>query len=290
MPARDDQIFELRDEDIVPAKKSSSPWKWIGLGCAFFAILIVVSVGIVIFRAVKLVQEVANDPEFQNAVQEASGARSGFKNANEKIAAHHGEVGFGNNEAAIQLAQTFSGQFAEMREEFFTKRKKPAKFSLSDGKFLTYCQLDGDRCAFLVHVPDLRKFDKDAKDSLGMVAWATAQSVIMNTKLETKPTDIAVGLRGVIFYDRVIVGSLPAEGQDVGDAVRFEKEGDDSKTHLYSYFEPVLKPIDEPTETPSQSEPSNPSSGTKPEEAEAKPAPNAAAPEKTDATAATPGQ
>lgn len=286
MPPRDEDVFELHDDDIISPPKSSSPWKWIALGCGFFAVMFVVAVGVFVYRAVQLAKEFAQNVQIE--VEKSTGVAV-FREASNKISVHHGEVGFGNSDAAIKLAQAYSQQIAEMRDELFTKRKKPAKFSLSDGKFLVYCQLDGDRCAFLVHVPDLRKFDKDAKDYLGMVAWVTAQTVIKNSELATKPTDIALGLRGMLLYDRVLVGSLATADQDMSETLDIEQEGDDMKSVLYSYFEPpldleTLTPVEEMLD-PNSSKPSNDSPSA---EGATKPEPDGVAPAKANAATETP--
>ncbi len=236
MNQREDDVFEIGDEDIVAPKTSSSPWKYILLGCGFFALMCAAAVGVVIYRAINLASEFINDAQARAvALAEAGEGAARFRLANGQINSSDGEVGFGNSEEAIKLARAFSEQIREMREDLFTKREKPAKFSLTGGKFLVYCHLDGDRCVFLVHVPDLRKFDSDAKKFLGMLGWSTVQSVVTKSELPTKPTSLALGMRGIMLYDRVITGTL-AKSEDDSETIDFEFEDDSDKLMLYSFF------------------------------------------------------
>ena len=52
---------------------------------------------------------------------------------------------------------------------FFTEGKSGG-VSLSQGHFITYCSLTPERCAFIVHVPELRNFAPDAQVTLGEMA------------------------------------------------------------------------------------------------------------------------
>lgn len=242
MVQRDNDVFEITDEDIAPQKKSGGPLKYILLGCGFFALMFAAALAVVVYRVVTVAKDFINEAEKGViAVAESSSGATKFRAANSQIVSFDGEVGFGNSEDAIKLARAFSQQIGEAREDLFTQRKKPAKFSLSDGNFLVFCQLDGDRCTFLVHVPDLRKFDKDAKKFLGVLAWATAQGVVRSAELETKPTSLAVGLRGIMLYDRVIIGALATADKDPSEAIIIEEEGDKDKYLLYSFFAPLVE-------------------------------------------------
>lgn len=232
-PQRPEEVFDLGDDDIVPPRKSN-PWKFILLGCGFFALLIMAAAGVVVFRIVNAAKEFIAQVERD---LEASDGANLFREANRSM--QPGQSALGNSEAAIKLAQEFSLQLKQPRDEVLSKHKKPANFNLADNT-LVYCQLVEERCAFLLHAPDLEKFDNDTKDYLGDLAWVAAHNAISASDIQIKPTDIAVGLRGETLYDRVVHGDLGAAGAAVLDSISFTDEGDTAKTGLYSYFEPAI--------------------------------------------------
>ncbi len=163
-----------------------------------------------------------------------------FDAANRKISSTSGgRSAFGNTDEAEQLALKFSTDIHTLREAFFTKRKSKPLVSLSDGKFLTYCHLDENACVFMVHVPDLRKFDGDAKQLLADLAWETGQEVLRS--LEKPPAKLAVATRGALLYDEVLIGDFIADGESADDGIR---RRDGGKESLYEFFktEPVAEP------------------------------------------------
>ncbi len=264
---RSEDVFELGNDDIVPPRKAN-PWKFILLGCGFFVILIMAAAGVVVFRLVNAAKDFV--AEIEKSVEASDGATA-FRSADSMIVAHHGEVGFGNSEAAIKLARAFSEHIGDSREELFTKRTKPAKFALSDGKFLVYCHLDELNGVFLVHVPDLRKFDKDAKEYMSLLAWVTAQKVIKESDIAVKPQYVAVGVRGMLLYDRVMHGELAEEGKDLVEAMKSSDEGDRSKMSLYTYFEPPIASDATPKDEAGADSPDSPKSETPKEDAKDQP-------------------
>lgn len=229
---------QIREAAKKPKKSSS----------IFVIILIAVfgGGGLVIFACAgwfifNLPQPGAGGPgnQAQN-LERASSGEAAFKAASGEIAVKAGSAAKGNSEAAIKLAAEFSKDIKVLRENFFTQRKKKPLFSLSDGEFLTYCRLDDRVCVFLVHVPDLRKFSTDAKADLADLAWATAQQVV-NANLETPPPKLAVGLRGVMFYDRAIVGKVQTD-ESAGTGIEANQSGTSPEKILYSFFKTDAAP------------------------------------------------
>ncbi|MCY2962994.1 MAG: hypothetical protein NT069_04955 [Planctomycetota bacterium] len=165
----------------------------------------------------------------------ASPGESNFHDANSKISVNRGQVAFGNTPAAKELAEQFSQNVRAMRELYFTKRKKKATFSTSDGQFLTYCQLTDGACVFLVHIPDLRKFTDDAKESLSEIAWEAAQRAVRNG-VETPPPQIAIATRGVILYDRILIGRFQTGDDEDETGVEYRGKGSDGVSKLYPFF------------------------------------------------------
>ena len=158
-----------------------------------------------------------------------------FQAANRQIAVNTGSAARGNSDEAIKLAGEFSRNIHALREAYFTKRKKEPLFTLSDGEFLTYCRLDDESCVFLVHVPDLRKFTKDAKSDLADLAWATAQMVV-RSNVELPPSRLAVGLRGALLYDTAMVGVLQPEHEQASDGIESRDSGTDCRKLLIPFF------------------------------------------------------
>lgn len=254
--------YELGDDDIVHSTRPSRLFRVI-LMC------LIVPIPVVLFCVIGYIainSDASNRGGSRSQIGQSLPGQDEFERANNSIDVNRGEIGYGNNAAAADLARKFSAEVGVLRENLFTKRRKPAKFSLSKGQFLVFCQLEGDRCVFLVHVPDLRKYDREAKEFWSDVAWATARSVLQNADLPAKPTQIAVGLRGIFLYDRVVIGGYDAQTGQVFENFDREFEGPDSKERLYSFFEPVAAATAVGNDE-GFSEPSNTESIPKPEPA-----------------------
>lgn len=213
-------------------------------------------VGYHVYMAYKAVQD-----EAEGIAEQSNSGEEAFEVANRLIIGNSGGTVHGNTAEALQLAEKFSTEIHTLREAFFTKRKKEPKFSLTKGEFLTYCRLDENACVFLVHVPDLRKFTDDAKSSLADLAWATAQSVV-RSGTGKPPLQIAVGIRGVLLYDTVLIGDYVADENSEDDGVIIRESGNSSRELLYDFFAgDVAGPMEEvatpPTgdETPKSEQP-----------------------------------
>ncbi|GDY11125.1 hypothetical protein LBMAG53_00020 [Planctomycetota bacterium] len=75
---------------------------------------------------------------------------------------------------------------------------------------MTYCHTNNDTVIYLCHVPQLRKFDSEAKGSLNQYAWLLAKNTISEEIKEFKG-NVIVGLRGVIIYDKFMFGNMTNE-------------------------------------------------------------------------------
>lgn len=153
-----------------------------------------------------------------------------LKNAEYEIASKRDKPpGRGNNPEAIELANTFASRMKDVYEEAFTSNRKPL-LQLSDGEFLTYCQLHEDRCLFLVHVPSYRNYNKVAKKTLAEFAWIVAQSTTAG-KLKKK-AKLGLALRGVLSYGAIMIGEVPSSTED-----RLQSSIDGKKEDLVAFFE-----------------------------------------------------
>jgi len=150
-----------------------------------------------------------------------------FQLASAKIFMFHGETAFGNTPDARALAEQHSRVMTSLSKVMFTGGPKGGP-SLSDDKFLTYCERRPGRICFLVHVPALRSYHGEARDALLKIAWLAARQV---TKEARTPADLklAVGLRGAVAY------GATAMGMGEGAPVNHVAEVLDEKP-LYEFF------------------------------------------------------
>lgn len=165
---------------------------------------------------------------------EYGGMSSALSAAESNIMTDRNGVAYGNCSEAIELAREFGSELKAIREMTISESKSSG-LSLSGGEFLTHCELSDAGVAFLVHVPKLRKFTDDAKDVLAMGAEYAAGNLAR--RLSPKPERVAVGIRGSLLYDRIIVGGVPAEESvELADSVTHD--GSDKEV-LNPFFEGV---------------------------------------------------
>ena len=72
-----------------------------------------------------------------------------------------------------------------------------------------YCQISDYGVAFLVKVPSLRKFTKEAKETICDAAWMIARTTVQDHGMD--PKHLGVGVKGVLIYERVMLGVAPKE-------------------------------------------------------------------------------
>ena len=117
-----------------------------------------------------------------------------------------GSVGSGNSNLAEELANEFGTDMKTITDNAFTEGRKRI-IQLSGGKFLPYCELHEDSCAFIVHVPSYKDYEKDAKDVLAEIAWQEA--VMVTTDVLDEGDSLAVALRGTFLYGDIMIGAHP---------------------------------------------------------------------------------
>ncbi|QIF00462.1 hypothetical protein G5S37_02625 [Roseimicrobium sp. ORNL1] len=158
-----------------------------------------------------------------------------FDSANSLITSNRNGAAHGNTPVAKELAEKFSLVIREYRNAGVEKAKKKSSLSLTDGQFLTYCHLREDDCVFLVHVPDLRKFNGEAKKFICTAAWHTANLVLAGQpKL---PTRLAVGVRGAMFYEEIVIGSAVGDSEDPAKGIQRRYDGM-NKQVVFPFFAP----------------------------------------------------
>jgi hypothetical protein len=131
-----------------------------------------------------------------------------FNRASEQISVYKGQDAFGNTTEAKELAARFSILLKSMRAMAFTEGHGGP--SLSEGHFITYCQLGQKSVLFLVHVPELRRFTSSARESLLDVAWMVGQETTSELRKEGKQ-QLGIGLRGALLFGALGIGPATAD-------------------------------------------------------------------------------
>ena len=154
----------------------------------------------------------------------AAPGEDAFSGANSLISIHDKQTAFGNGPEAEKLAERFASMMKVMRKVAFTESKGSGP-SMTDGEFLTYCQLTDEGILFLVHVPELRNFKEDAQASLLELGWVIAQTTTKSVRGD-RDVKLGVGLRGALLYGGQAIGlarSEKPEKQDTSTPVDLEE-------------------------------------------------------------------
>lgn len=229
--------------ESTPAKKSFPRWAIIAL-----TVLAVVLAGGGF--AYHLRQRFEFPPGYRNQPTAGWGVRQGekeFGNADTQIDSFQGTNAFGNSPEAVKLARQFSEAFKAGRAQLFTPGFMLEILDHTKGEFMTYCELHAGECAFIVHVPQLRKFDKsvfekvDARKLLAQLAWVTAQGVLKEQGAGKPQMELAVGLRGISQYGPIMLGYYDARAKAPEDGlVKYLDDG--AQTHfLWTFFAPEAR-------------------------------------------------
>lgn len=171
-----------------------------------------------------------------------------FSKANDQIDSFKGTAAFGNSPDAIELAKLFSETLKAAREDLFTHGVGIELFESTKGEFLTYCELHDGECAFIVHVPGLRHFEKnftekvDARKLLAQAAWLSAQKVLKASHAGKSQMELAVGLRGISQYSPMMLGYYKENQNTPEDGVIKYLDDSDLSNFLWAFFAPVVKP------------------------------------------------
>ena len=153
-----------------------------------------------------------------------------FREANRRIIRLEGKATMGNCPLAEQLAADFGKSVTELRNQAVEKGHDD-RLSLSKGQMLVFCQLTATHCAFLVHVPELRRFTRGAKQVMTAICWSSAQEVLQARQIKTD--HLAVGVKGVMLYESILVGR-------VVDDSSVEDSGIEERTDRMDSFYPFF--------------------------------------------------
>ncbi len=160
---------------------------------------------------------------------------SAFEEADSLLVGKSKGLVHGNSEAAKELAKEFAAFLKEARNQGIEKNPSKSMLSTTGGEFLTYCQLTPERCAFLVHVPELRQYTAGAKDFISEAAWVAALSALQSRLDGLK--EISVGVRGALLYDRAVIGK-PGPVENYESLRLSDVQGNsESRQALSAFFE-----------------------------------------------------
>jgi hypothetical protein len=182
----------------------------------------------------------------------ASAQEVAFKAANRQIDTYRGTAAFGNSPEAIAVAASFSRIMKAIYEEY-SKGDRKAETRVSDRQFefMTYCELHQSQCAVIVHVPGLRNYSLEDKETLGKLTWKVAKGALKEQQANRPGMELAVGLRGMLIYDRVLVGKVETEAEISDQGLAETITGIGLEKRLRAFFTKPVKPVPlEPGEEP----------------------------------------
>jgi hypothetical protein len=160
--------------------------------------------------------------------------RAEFQAANARIGGA-GPGDSGNTPEAAGLATRMSQAMEAIRSRNFEATEDKSFVDRHD-RFKTFCDLRPDQCVFLIHVPELRRFAPDAQKSLGQMAWQAAQTLLDQAGTNKAGMRLAVGLRGIAAYNRVLTGQFAPRAAGANTAAPGVSAGIGCERELYSWF------------------------------------------------------
>ncbi len=165
-----------------------------------------------------------------------------YKRAEDYVGSWSGADGKGNTAKATDAAETFTNVLKAYRT-MAVSESKSKKAPGSKDHFITWCEVQENRCLFIVHVPELRRFEDDAKATLAEGAWLAAQ--VSAKKLDLPAgAELAVAIRGDVLYDRLISGrrleivepDAPDFEEKMKKSIERTKKGGALSDELIQYF------------------------------------------------------
>lgn len=158
-----------------------------------------------------------------------------FRRANGKIRSG-GPVASGNSQKASEIAAEMNKAMRAFRDSSMQATRETSFLDEHD-QFRTYCNLNESQSVFLIHVPELRRFDAESRKAIAQSAWVTAQSLLEKHGESRPGMRLAVGVRGIAAYDRILTGSFTV-GAESNSSIPEIREGLGCERELASWFEP----------------------------------------------------
>jgi hypothetical protein len=179
-----------------PPGQARPPVKKRGIGF-YVTCLVCGLVALMTFNLVRFVKNYKPHPKSpaeealaaaEKVIQSKSGTSDGATPAEKEAAQLMAETSSLYRDSAIsQASGTTRGIFRNAAKGIDAKN------------FVAYCKVKDDAALFLLHVPDLRKFEDAAKETMLEGAWTAAQFGVASMP-EPRPKRLTVGIRGILSY------------------------------------------------------------------------------------------
>lgn len=113
------------------------------------------------------------------------------------------QTAWGNTAEAKKLAEQFVTTIAPLHAISFTgKRGREV-----DSRFVAHCELTEGKCAFIICVPDYRRYKGDTRDSLNELVWLSARKAALSANLP-ETTQVCVAQKGLVMFGDILTGTL----------------------------------------------------------------------------------
>lgn len=113
--------------------------------------------------------------------------------------------GYGNTEEAKAMAEKVAQKLQVLHDTLIVS----SKGRKTSDQYAVHCELHEKTCAFLIFVPDYRKFEDDLKDDMNELSWSVASGVAKDvTRLHAGDVELCLGLKGLVMFGSVMTGKL----------------------------------------------------------------------------------
>lgn len=131
--------------------------------------------------------------------------KTAYETAKDRVNASTKATGLGNTEQAKAIAQMVASELQDMHDTLITD-------SHTADEYTVYCELHANTCAFLIFVPDYRRFEDDLKKEMEEACWSLARTTLqMSGAMKAADAEVAVGLKGLVLYGSVMTGRMNEE-------------------------------------------------------------------------------
>jgi hypothetical protein len=114
----------------------------------------------------------------------------------------------GNTEEAKAMAESVAQKMQMMHDTMIVATKG----NKTTDQYAVHCELHEKTCAFLIFVPDYRKFEDDLKNDMDELAWSVASGVAQSSgKLNAADAELCVGLKGLVMFGSIMTGGISDE-------------------------------------------------------------------------------
>ena len=156
------------------------------------------------------------------------------------ISARLGTV-HGNTAAAKILATNLSAELKNFEAAALTGADKNSSL-LTDGQFLVFCQLSEEGCAFLIHVPQMKRYTHEAAEAMAKFAYVDACKILDKAD-QPNVHKLAIAIRGDLLYDSVLIGDYkPGDKDAFARAKKIATDGLRAPA-LVPFFVPASEPV-----------------------------------------------